>query len=83
MFHFHYSYIVVIYFAEAQLPSEYRPIMTATIVARLFHRVLVQRLEREVPLSPRHKVFRRSDGLVDNVWLPRSVLRDRTTQSRT
>jgi len=40
-------------------------------------------MEREVPLSPQKKVFRRGDGLVDNVWLPRSVVRDRMKAMKT
>ena len=63
---------------ESQQPSEYRPITVASIVARLFHRVLAMRLEQEVPLSLRQKAFRRGDGLADNVCILRSVLRDRT-----
>lgn len=64
--------------ADSKTPGEYRPITVATIIARLFHRLLAQRLERAVPLSPRQKAFRRGDGLADNVWLLRSTLQDRT-----
>ena len=64
--------------ASAAAPGEFRPITVATIIARLFHRLLAIRLERLRPLSPRQKAFRRGDGLADNVWLLRSLLRDRT-----
>lgn len=49
--------------AEATQPSEYRPITNATIIARLFHRLMARRLEDSIPLSPRQKAFRRGDGL--------------------
>ena len=64
--------------AEAQLPRDYRPITVATIVARLFHRLLARRLESLIPLSPRQKAFRHRDGLADNIWLLQSTLQDRT-----
>ena len=64
--------------AEATQPSEYRPITNATIIARLFHRLMARRLEDSIPLSPRQKAFWRGDGLADNVWLLRSILNDRT-----
>jgi len=46
---------------ESQQPGEYHPITVASIIARLFHRVLAMRLEDEIPLSPGQKAFRRGD----------------------
>jgi hypothetical protein len=57
--------------------SEHRPITVSTMVARLYHRLLAARLERDVPLNPRQKAFRRGDGLRDNIWILRSLLKGR------
>jgi len=67
---------------EATQPGEYRPITVASIIARLFHRVLAMRFEDDIPLSPWQKAFRRGDRLADNVCILRSVLRDRTRKHR-
>lgn len=39
-------------------------------------------METQVPLGPRQKAFRRGDGLADNVWILRSLIRDRTRKSK-
>jgi len=44
--------------------GEYRPITVASIIARLFHRVLALRLEDSILLSPRQKAFRRGTDCV-------------------
>ena len=67
--------------AEAKQPGEYRQIAVASIVARLFHRVLALRCE-EIPLSQMQKAFRRGDGLGHNVWTLRSILHERTQRRK-
>jgi hypothetical protein len=57
--------------------SEHRPITVSTMIARLYHRLLAARLERDVPLNPRQKAFRWGDGLRDNIGILRSLLKDR------
>jgi len=61
--------------SDAKDPGDYRPITVALIIARLFHRVLAMRLEVDIPVSPCQKAFRRGDGLADNVYILRSVIR--------
>ena len=68
--------------AHSKTPGEYRPITICTMVARVYHRMLASRLERELPLSPRQKAFRRGDGLADNVWLLRSIYRNRLKRTK-
>jgi len=64
-----YCYTLVPKSASASAPGEFRPITVATIISRLFHRLLAMRLECLIPLSLPQKAFRRGDGLADNVWL--------------
>ena len=61
---------------EAAGPSEYRPITMATMICRLFHRLLAHRAGRHLPLGARQKAFRGGDGLADNVWILRSIIDD-------
>ena len=44
--------------------------------------MLASRLERELPLSPIQRSFRRGAGLVDNVWLLRSIYRNRLKRTK-
>jgi hypothetical protein len=46
--------------ADSSKPAEFRPITMSVMVARQFHRLLAERLERLVPLSP----VRRPSGVV-------------------
>ena len=62
--------------ADAADPAEFRPITMATMVCRLFHRLLAHRAERHLPLGARQKAFREGDGLADNVWILRSLIED-------
>lgn len=68
--------------ADASQPEQHRPITVATIFARLFHRILAGRIEKEIPLSPRQKAFRKGDGLADNVWILRSLIREHTSRTK-
>lgn len=68
--------------ADAHEAKDHRPITVSTSFSRLFHRIIAARMEREVPLSPRQKAFRRGDGLTDNVFILRSIVKDRTRQKR-
>ena len=62
--------------ADAADPSEYRPITMATMICRLFHRLLAHTAGRHLPLGARQKAFRQGDGLADNVWILRSLIED-------
>ena len=62
--------------ADAADPSEYHPITMATIICRLFHRLLAHRVGSHLPLGSRQKAFREGDGQADNVWILRSIIDD-------
>ena len=70
--------------SDSKQAGNYRPITVASIIVRLFYRVLALRLEDTIPLSPRQKqkAFRRGDGLCDNVCILRAILRDRTRRRK-
>jgi len=48
----------------------------ATMICRLFHRLLAYRAESHLPLGARQKAFREGDGLADNVWILWSLIKD-------
>lgn len=62
--------------AEPTSPADFRPITVASMVARLFHKVLARRLERVLPLSVRQKAFRSGDGLAENAFILKSIIED-------
>jgi hypothetical protein len=67
---------------SAREPGEYRPITVSSMLARVFHRVISKRMERGVPLNERQKAFRSGDGLRDNIWILRTLIRSRTRRTR-
>ena len=58
-----------------RVPANHRPITVSSFIARCYHKILAARLMTDLPLSPRQKAFMKGDGLADNVWLLRSVVR--------
>lgn len=52
----------------AKAPGEFRPITVTSVLIRTFHKVLAERL-KVVPLDPRQRGFRESDGCAENVML--------------
>ena len=52
---------------------EHRPISICSHISRLFHKVLANRMEREVPLSHRQKGFRKVDGVGANLTVLRNL----------
>ena len=55
-------------------PSKFRPITVSSVLVRVFHRVLAQRMERNCPVADRQKGFRRLDGIAQNVFLLRTAI---------
>ena len=55
-------------------PSQYRPITVTSILCRLYHKVLANRLEAYCPHSCRQKAFRAGDGIAENTLLLQHVL---------
>ena len=58
-------------------PEEFRPIAISSFVSRVFHRFLGERLSKLLEFQSRQKAFVKGDGLADNVFLLRSLIRDR------
>ena len=56
-------------------PDRYRPITLASIVSRLFHRLLASRLSQIIDISPRQKAFARRDGICENLFLLNSIIK--------
>lgn len=61
--------------SDTHKPEKHRPITISDFVIRCFHKVMAQRLERLLPISPRQKAFRAGDGVADNIWLLRNIIR--------
>ena len=59
-------------------PSKFRPITVASLLVRLYHRIIAQRLEKLCPCSERQKAFRTGDGIAENVFLVEQLIRDAT-----
>ena len=58
-------------------PEEFRPIAICSFVSRVFHRLLAERLAKLLEFQSRQRAFIKGDGLADNVFLLRSLVRDR------
>ena len=67
---------------EAFKTSDYRPISVGPIMARLFHRILGGRMLGCWPLSSRQKAFRPGDGIAQNLFLNKSIIRKMRTASK-
>jgi hypothetical protein len=67
---------------SAYKPEEYRPITMCSTVGRAFHKLLASKLVDVLALSVRQKAFLRGDGMAENAWLVRALLKDHTTQRR-
>ncbi|RLJ22762.1 hypothetical protein DJ031_00280 [bacterium endosymbiont of Escarpia laminata] len=58
-------------------PGQYRPIAISAFVARVFHRLLAGRMSGLLEFQSRQRAFIKGDGIADNVFLLRCILRDR------
>ena len=58
-------------------PGEFRPIAISSYVSRVFHRLLAGRLSGLLEFNSRQRAFVKGDGIADNVFLLRCMLRDR------
>ena len=63
-------------------PGDFRPITVGPIIGRLFHRVLSRRMLTYWPLSNRQKAFWHGDGLADNIWLVKSIIKKKREQKQ-
>jgi hypothetical protein len=56
-------------------PAQYRPITIGSIILRFFHSILATRLDR-IPISVRQKGYCLFDGVGENVWLVKSLIKN-------
>lgn len=59
----------------ANEPGEYRPITVSSVLTRLFHKILANRILGTIELDPRQKAFLPVDGCAENVFLLDLLLR--------
>lgn len=59
---------------QPRLPSEFRPISVFSVLLRLFHAILEKRLS-SVPLKSTQKGFIRRDGIAENSFILKSLLK--------
>ena len=67
----------------AKLPGDFRPISVSSVLSRLVHKVLAQRIDQLVQLDEQQRAFRDGiDGCRDNTVLLDAILRSRYTSFR-
>ena len=62
--------------AEPFGPGQFRPIAIGSFISRVFHRLLAERMSGLLEFQSRQRAFVKSDGIADNVFLLRCLLRD-------
>ena len=62
--------------AEPSGPAQFRPIAIGSFISRVFHRLLAERLSGLLEFHSRQRAFVKGDGIADNVFLLRCLLRD-------
>ena len=63
--------------ANPEGPGQYRPISISSFICHAFHRLLADRLSGLLNFTSRQRAFVKGDGIADNVFLLRCLLRDR------
>ena len=67
----------------AKLPGDFRPISVSSVLTRLIHKVLAQRIDQLIQLDEQQRAFRGGiDGCRDNTVLLDAILRSRYTSFR-
>ena len=61
---------------EPSGPAQFRPIPIGSFISRVFHRLLAERLSGLLEFQSRQRAFIKGDGIADNVFLLRCLLRD-------
>ena len=62
--------------------KDFRPITMGSILCRLYHKLLAERVERLYEISGSQKAFRKGDGLAENVYILTNVFADRKARSQ-
>jgi len=63
-------------------PKDFRPITMGSILCRLYHKILAERVERHYQISGSQKAFRKGDGLAENMYILTNVIEDRKARSQ-
>ena len=63
-------------------PKKFRPITVASVLVRLFHKIMVRRLDKACPASIRQKAYKEGDGLAENVILLNHILKTATNPDK-
>ena len=63
-------------------PAEFRPITVSSMAARLLHKIITKRIEKNVTLNPRQKAFLRRDGIAENIFLLKNIISSHTNHCR-
>ena len=61
---------------EPKSPADYRPVTMSSIIVRLYHAILAERLSL-IPIPFAQKGFQRFDGCSQQVWSMKGLLKDR------
>ena len=58
-------------------PRDFRLISMGSVLCRLYHKILGERVERHYLISGSQKAFRKGDGLAENSYILQNVIADR------
>ena len=58
-------------------PRDFRPISMGSVLCRLYHKLLAERVERHYLIDGSQKAFRKGDGLAENSYILQNVIADR------
>ncbi|CAB4020586.1 reverse transcriptase [Paramuricea clavata] len=61
-------------------PPKHRPITMANLIVRCYHKLMARRMGDLMPISDRQKAFRVGDGLGENVFLLRAIIKHHTKE---
>jgi hypothetical protein len=61
-------------------PPKRRPITMANFIVRCYHKLMARRMDDLMPISDRQKAFRAGDGLGENVFLLRAIIKHHTKE---
>ena len=64
--------------AGTEDPLAHRPITIASAIIRLFHHIISVRMEKRLPYDVREKGFRSGYGILENIYLLKSAIKEGT-----
>lgn len=60
---------------EAEQPADFRPITVSSVLVRLYHKILANRMMKTIKIDTKQRAFRESDGCAENIFLLDITLR--------